>query len=272
MTVMPSKTYWHMPIRLKSDAVKAADPKAAMSYLSMAAACSPRGQKEQVYTSFYDRVFLDSRESYRPEFAEALIRQGNTKDGMVVLSEQLNADPTFLEDLQKAFAEHFPKADFYQFFTEGVVKSWKTAPDFSLKSPDGQLSFKLGDYRGKWLLIDFWGTWCGPCRAEMPKINDFVKTIGNREDLAFLSVACRDRKEDVIRYLADNNYHMPISMADNTIERKYEVPGYPSKFLISPSGTALFIPFGQDWQKIVEQFTAVHPKKTGSKLVKGKNN
>lgn len=258
--------------KLKSDAVKAADPKAAMNYLSKAASYSPRSQKEKMSTSFYDRAFLGSKESYRPEFAEALIRQGNTKDGMAVLSEQFNADPSFIEELQQAFAENLPQADFYRFFNEGVVKSWKTAPDFSLKSPDGKTSFKLGDYRGKWLLIDFWGTWCGLCREEMPKINDFVKKIENRKDLAFLSIACRDRKENVIRYLADKNYSIPVSMSDNTVESKYEVPYYPSKFLISPSGTVLSIPIGQDWQKILEQFTSVRPKQVPSRLAKKKDN
>lgn len=257
---------------LKSDAVKTADPKAAMNYLSKAAGCSPRSQKEKVYTSFYDRVFLDSKESYRPEFAEALIRQGNMKDGMIELSEQLNTDPSFIEELQQAFARNMPKADFYRFFTEGIVQSWKTAPGFSLKSPDGKTTFKLGDYRGKWLLIDFWGTWCGPCREELPKINDFVKKIANRKDLAFLSIACRDRNEPVIRYLADNNYHIPVSMSNGSVERDYEVPYYPSKFLVSPSGKLLPISIGQDWQKVVEQFTSLHPKQMASKLVNEKNN
>ncbi|HMI62614.1 MAG TPA: TlpA disulfide reductase family protein [Puia sp.] len=258
--------------KLKSDAVKATDPRAAMTYLSKAAGYSPGSQKEKVYTSFYDRTFLDSKESYRPEFAEALIRQGNTKDGLVVLSEQLNADPSFIGDLQQAFVRNFPQKDFYRFFNEGVAQSWKSAPDFSLKSPDGTTFFKLEDYRGKWLLIDFWGTWCGPCREEMPKINEFVKKNENRKDLAFLSIACRDTKENVIRYLADNNYHVPVSMSDNTVERKFEVPYYPSKFLISPAGTILPIAFGLDWQKIVEQFIALRPKKIESKMEKGENN
>lgn len=258
--------------KLKSDAVKATDPKAAMTWLSKAAGYSPGSQKEKMYMSFYDRVFLDSKESYRPEFAEALIRQGNTKDGMVVLTQQLNTDPFIIEELQKAFEKSLPQGNFYRFFNEGVVRSWKTAPDFSLKSPDGKTSFKLGDYSGKWLLIDFWGTWCQPCREEMPKINDFVKKIEARKDLAFLSVACRDRKEKVIRFLADQNYHIPVCMADNTVESKYEVPYYPSKFLISPAGTVLPISTGQDWQKIVEQFTSLHPKKAESRLAKQKNN
>lgn len=258
--------------KLKSDAVKATDPKAAMTWLSKAASYSPGSQKEKIYMSFYDRVFLDSKESYRPEFAEALIRQGNTKEGMVVLTQQLNTDPSIIEELQKAFEKNLPQADFYRFFNDGVVRSWKTAPDFSLKSPDGKTSFKLGDYSGKWLLIDFWGTWCSPCREEMPKINDFVKKIEARKDLAFLSVACRDGKENVTRFLADKNYQIPVCMSDNTIESKYEVPYYPSKFLVSPAGTVLPISNGQDWQKILEQFASLHPKKVESKLVQQKNN
>jgi|GEM_PF-1360743 len=258
--------------KLKSDAVKPTDPRAAMTYLSMAAKYSPGSLREKAHTSFYDRAFLGSEESYRPAFAEALIKEGNSKEGLLMLTEQLNVDPAILGELQKSFAQNFPQLDFYHFFNDVVMKTWKTAPDFSLRSPDGKISYKLADYRGKWLLIDFWGTWCGPCREEMPKINEFVKKIRDRKDLAFLSIACRDSPEPVTRYLSAANYHIPVCMADNMVESSYAVPYYPSKFLISPAGAIFPIAFGQDWEKAVEEFASLQPKKIESHLQKQKNN
>jgi len=247
--------------KLKSVSVNAVDPGAAMNYLSKAANYSPGNVSENPYRSFYDRVFLDSKESYRPDYAGELIRQGNSKEGLLMLSSQINMDPLFIGELQQAFAKNFPQLDFYRFFNDGVVKAWKTAADFSLTSPDGKKTYTLGDYRGKWLLIDFWGTWCGPCREDFPKINELVKNLGTRQGLAVLSIACGDQANNVTRFLADNKYIVPAAMSDVTVERKYEVSAYPSKFLISPSGTMLALSYNQDWPKIVEQITTLQPKK-----------
>lgn len=247
--------------KLKSDELAATDKKAAMAYLSKAAKYSPKNAKERAYSSFYDRVLLDSKESYRADFAEALIAQGNSKEAMKVLSEQLNADPSIFEELKASFTKNFPQLDFYNFFHSYIVKSWKTAPDFILKSPDDKITYKLADYRGKWLLLDFWGTWCPPCREEMPKINAFAQKIKGRNDLSFLSIACRDQPDKVISFLAAHNYEIPASMSDNQVQKKYEVPGYPAKFLISPTGMVFNIPFGEDWEKAVEQFTGLQEKK-----------
>lgn len=247
--------------KLKSDELAATDKKAAMAYLSKAAKYSPKNVKERAYSSFYDRALLESKESYRADFAEALIAQGNSKEAMKVLSEQLNADPSIFEELKASFSKNFPQLDFYNFFHSYIIGSWKTAPDFTLKSPDDKITYKLADYRGKWLLLDFWGTWCPPCREEMPKINAFAQKIKGRNDLSFLSIACRDQPDRVIDYLSSHNFDIPASMSDNQVQKKYEVPGYPAKFLISPSGAVFNIPFGEDWEKAVEQFTALQEKK-----------
>lgn len=248
--------------KLKSDELAATDKKASVAYLAKAAKYSPKNVKERANSSFYDRVFLESKESYRADFAEALIAQGNSKEAMNVLTEQLNADPSIFEELKTSFSKNFPQLDFYNFFHNYIISSWKIAPDFTLKSPDNKITYKLADYRGKWLLLDFWGTWCSPCREEMPKINAFAQKIKGRSDLSFLSIACRDEPEKVISYLAAHNFDMPASMSDNHVQNKYEVPGYPAKFLISPSGAVFNIPFGEDWEKAVEQFTGLQEKKS----------
>ena len=247
--------------KLKSDELATTDKKAAMAFLSKAAQYSPKNSKEKAYSSFYDRVLLDSKESYRADFAEALIARGNSQEAMKVLSEQLNADPSIFEELKASFSKNFPQLDFYNFFHDYIIRSWKTAPDFKLKSPDEKITYQLADYRGKWLLLDFWGTWCPPCREEMPKINAFAQKIKGRDDLAFLSIACRDQPDKVISFLAAHDYNIPASMSDNQVQKKYEVPGYPAKYLISPTGKVFNIPFGEDWEKAVEQFTGLQEKK-----------
>jgi thiol-disulfide isomerase/thioredoxin len=110
--------------------------------------------------------------------------------------------------------------------------------------------------------VDFWGTWCGPCREEMPKINEFVQKINGRKDLAFLSIASHDYPTAVTSFLNERQYHLPVCMSDNEIDGKFGVTGYPGKFLISPTGSVQPIDFGKDWAKIVDQISALKPKQT----------
>ncbi|WP_295122892.1 TlpA disulfide reductase family protein [uncultured Chitinophaga sp.] len=249
--------------KLKSEA--AADSGTAVKYLAKAAYYSPKSIAEKEHGSFYDRVMLDSKESYRADFAQALMKQGNSVEAMKILSQQLTSDPSMLQDMQQAFAQNFPDRNFADFFNDVVVKSWKAVPDFALAGPNGNGSFKLADYKGKWLLLDFWGTWCDPCRRELPQINKYAMSIKDSPDRAFLSIACHDNDQAVTTFLTKNNYQFPAAMSDRKVEGAYAVKGYPSKVLISPAGTMLEIPFGSDWEKIANEYSAIKPKQAADK-------
>ncbi|UYQ90992.1 TlpA family protein disulfide reductase [Chitinophaga horti] len=244
--------------KIKSD--EATDPNTSLNYLAKAAYYSPKNNSEKAHNSFYDRVFLNSEESYRIAFSAALLKQGSTNEALKILSDQLTVDPGMLTELKQSFGQSAPDKDFYSFLHDVVIRNWKTVPTFALQSADGNSTFKLEDYKGKWLLIDFWGTWCAPCRQELPKVNKFAQSVKNSPDIAFLSVACHDRAEAVTTFMDQEKYTFDAAMSDNKIEKNYAVSGYPSKFLVSPSGHMLEIPFGKDWEGIVALFTAVKPK------------
>ncbi len=240
--------------QLKYEDARQQNLKNALQYLSKASEYSPRSKKESVHASFYDRSFLDSKESYRPEFAAVLLSAGDQKEAIKVLAEQVQADPSMLTDLKKSFEASFPEKNFNIFINDVVIRSWGMAPDFSLKGINGEL-FQLSDYKGKWLLIDFWGTWCGPCVEEMPEINEFVKHLSEKSSLAFLSIACYDNQEQVKRFLKDQAFNLPTAMSDNIVEKRFQVTGYPSKFMISPDGRMLPLQSRSDWKKIMNQFS-----------------
>jgi thiol-disulfide isomerase/thioredoxin len=251
--------------KLKSNA--AAEEQDKMKYLAKAALYSPKSNIEKAHDAFYDRVLLNSKESYRSEFADALLKKGNTVEAMKILSDQLYTDPTMLGEVQQSFSQHLPEKDFYDFLHQVVMKSWKSVPAFTLKTPTGDATYALGDYKGKWLLLDFWGTWCGPCRQELPELNKFSQEIKNRDDLAFLSIACHDQPDAVTSFMKEKQYQFTAVMSDNVVEKNYEVKGYPSKYLISPEGVMLELSYGTDWQRVVRDFLKVKPKDAGDKQI-----
>ncbi len=251
--------------QLKSASLKTTDSRKALEYLGKAAAVSPRSVEEKAYDSFYDRLMLGSEESYRQAFANELFRKGDTREAMMVLTQQVNANPSMLPEVQKAFEKHLPDQDFKTFFDKVISKSWKTAPDFALTGVDGK-TYKLSDYRGKWVLLDFWGTWCSPCRRELPRINAYAKKIAGSTERSLLTISCSDTPADVQALFSKEGYDIPVGMSDGKVQGSYKVKGYPSKYVISPDGKILELGFTQDWDQVFDAFSGIKPSPQKNKL------
>jgi thiol-disulfide isomerase/thioredoxin len=241
---------------VKTDSVK------AMAYLGEASEYSPKNNKEKAHGSFYDRVFLKSKESYRDDYIDQLLIAGNEQEALKLLAVQINSSPETLSDMQKRFETKFPSRSFKTFFTEHIISTWQNAPEFKVKNINGK-EHTLSDFKDKWLVLDFWGTWCGPCKQELPDVNTFYTelTEGKHGDANFLSVACYDTEEKVKGFLALNKYTIPVAMSDNKIENDYKVSGYPSKIIISPDGRMLNVQFGKDWKGILKKFNEIYASK-----------
>jgi peroxiredoxin len=123
---------------------------------------------------------------------------------------------------------------------EGIkpVSVGQKAPDFELPTPDGKL-VKLSDQKGKYLLLDFWASWCAPCRAENPNI---VKRYNEFKDKGFniLSVSLDDDKQAWTQAIkADNlawTHVSELKKWDGQITNTYKVDGIPASFLLDPDG------------------------------------
>jgi thiol-disulfide isomerase/thioredoxin len=110
------------------------------------------------------------------------------------------------------------------------------APDFSLESLDGS-SVRLSDLRGKAVLLNFWATWCGPCKIEMPWFVDLQKQYGS-QGLQIVGVAMDDAsKEDIGKFAKDMGVNYPILIGKESVGDQYGgVPALPESFLISRDG------------------------------------
>jgi thiol-disulfide isomerase/thioredoxin len=110
------------------------------------------------------------------------------------------------------------------------------APDFSLQSLDGKTT-RLSDFRGKAVLLNFWATWCGPCKIEMPWFVDLQKEYGS-QGLQIVGVAMDDAsKEDIAKFAKDMGVNYPILLGKEAVGDEYGgVPALPESFLIARDG------------------------------------
>jgi thiol-disulfide isomerase/thioredoxin len=244
---------------LQYQSVAKTDSAAALPYLAKAAQYSPQNNKEKTYLSFYDRAFLQSKESYADDFMNRLFANGDTGPALKLFADNITASPFNLDDMQKVYEKHFPGKIFKEFFVNNVVNTWADAPAFELTGIDGKKR-SLADYKNQWLVIDFWGTWCSPCREEMPKVNEFNQELmdGKYKGINLLTVACHDTEPVVKKYIEGNSFGIAVAMSDNKIQESYKVGGFPGKILISPNGKMMEITFPSDWQSVIKKFNELY--------------
>lgn len=116
------------------------------------------------------------------------------------------------------------------------------APDFTLVDQYGTIH-TLSDYKGKTVFLNFWATWCPPCKREMPHIEDIYKEYGsNEEDVIILGVAFPNEggeksKQGIIEFLEDKNYTFPVVFDESSnLSYYYNISVYPTTFIINPEG------------------------------------
>lgn len=109
------------------------------------------------------------------------------------------------------------------------------AQDFKLKDLDGN-EVALSNFKGKKVFLNFWATWCPPCKAEMP---DIEKLYGETKDsdLVILAIDMGENKETVKSFIVENGYNFRILLDTNQeVARKYNISSMPTSFFIDKEG------------------------------------
>jgi thiol-disulfide isomerase/thioredoxin len=120
----------------------------------------------------------------------------------------------------------------------------QVAPDFELQALDGG-KVKLSSLRGKAVLLNFWATWCGPCKIEMPWFVELQKEYGP-QGFQIVGVAMDDAsKEDIAKFARDLNINYPILLGEETVGVSYGGVGVlPTTFFLDRDGKVIAREFG----------------------------
>jgi peroxiredoxin len=119
---------------------------------------------------------------------------------------------------------------------DGPNMNGQLAPDFTLQSLDGK-SVRLSDFRGKAVLLNFWATWCQPCKIEMPWFVELQKQYGP-EGLQVIGVAMDDASaDDIAKFAKDLGVDYPILIGKESVGDAYGgMPFLPATFFIGRDG------------------------------------
>ena len=119
----------------------------------------------------------------------------------------------------------------------------KPAPDFTLDSLEGK-SVSLASLKGKVVILDFWATWCGPCRKGLPVLMDIAKKRAD-DGVVLWSVDMREQPAQVKAFLEKSNWDLPVLMdRDGKVGTKYGVGGIPHTVIIGPDGKIVSVEIG----------------------------
>jgi len=133
-----------------------------------------------------------------------------------------------VDERQQIAAESRPAAD---------ASARTLAPDFDLTTPDGEV-VRLKDLRGKVVLLNFWATWCPPCKAEMPDLDALHREYGAEHDFLVLGVNDRENAVDVAAFARRERVGFPlvIDRDGHVIETLFNVRYLPTSMIIDREG------------------------------------
>ena len=120
------------------------------------------------------------------------------------------------------------------------LKIGDIAPDFELLASDGK-TYKLSDFQGKLVVLDFWAMWCGPCKKKMPKIQELKDKYG-KKSIEVMSILAMNAgaEENAKNYFAEKEYSLKLLYGTDQLTKDYDLKFLPTVTVIDKKGKVLY--------------------------------
>jgi thiol-disulfide isomerase/thioredoxin len=176
--------------------------------------------------------------------------------GVYTINLKFTYDTTFAPDLSEPITVDLGKrtvvSSMNELFPQPIAVG-QTAPDWTLKRSDGT-EVKLSSLRGSVVVIDFWATWCGPCKISLPYIEQFARwAAANDPNVKVFAINSErtgdagDRAKMATQYWTEQGFTMPLLLdLDDRVFTSYAPSGLPTTYIIGPTGIVASIHAGID--------------------------
>lgn len=193
--------------------------------------------------------------------AADFIRNNPSNPGSIELMNILSSDQMDVAEMIKPEAKEDINGPMYDYYMSRFkaaqqrkiqaekVAPGKPAPDFSLPDPTGKM-VSLSSLKGKYVMLDFWGSWCGWCIKGIPQMKEQYERL--KDKVYFVSIACNDSRQAWTTALEKYNmpwiqlWSDPDILATESVMTLYAVEGFPTKFIIGPDGNIVNKVVGED--------------------------
>ena len=244
----PSNDMYQAYIDLNGKCIKEAKERMKEAQANIPAEIKGNLEAEAKYTS---PVFYVNNMHFKVAIMDFIYK--NIDSPVVLYIIKYSMMPAFSTDVIQDFIDAVPtelhSLSMYKELVNDVLsanlKVGSQAPDITGRTPDGK-TISLSDFRGKYVFLDFWASWCAPCRREIPYLKEALAYSGESENIVVLSYSIDDEYEDWTGCIADNELthrnwvHISALKGWNSEGIKlFAVKGVPFTALIAPDGNVV---------------------------------
>jgi thiol-disulfide isomerase/thioredoxin len=138
---------------------------------------------------------------------------------------------------------------FFNATRSGNIVNESKAPGFEVKDAVSGKRVSSSDLKNKIIFVNFWASWCQPCKEEMPSIEALYRDMMDRDSFVMITIIYKDSPENAIGYMKSNGYTFPVYVDPNgSSARNYGVTGVPETYIVDKKGVLVRrVIGGADW-------------------------